>query len=83
MSKSGTHTWDISIDYHQCPYCHYIHEDRKRYTYRMGSYYKDVTCLRCGHSFTLQKEKPRSFGPLIGEAQPIEGYQGDPERYGK
>lgn len=72
MSQKGTHTWDLILQYHQCPKCGYIIESRKGYDYRLGKYQKDLECERCHHIFTVTKNTKPTFGPLIGEAQPVE-----------
>jgi hypothetical protein len=72
MTQKGTHTWDIIIQYHRCPNCGGIIESREDFRYRSGKWSKDVKCDRCGHVFVLTKQRKRSFGPLIGDPQPIE-----------
>lgn len=72
MTQKGLHTWDIVHHYHRCPKCGYIIESREDYQYRLGSYQKDLQCPRCHHRFTLTKQRKPTFGPLIGDPQPIE-----------
>lgn len=55
MRHTGNHTWDIFIAYHRCPSCDYISESREDYQLRDGKEQKDITCMRCGHVFTLTK----------------------------
>jgi len=72
MTQKGPHTWDINIQYHRCPKCGFILENRDNWQYRLGKYQKDLECPRCKQSFTvIKKTKPR-FGPLIGEPQKAE-----------
>lgn len=72
MEPSGTHTWNIYIHYHACPKCGYIIESRQDYEERLKTYEKDLKCPRCQHEFTLIKKPKPTFGPLIGEPQPVE-----------
>jgi uncharacterized C2H2 Zn-finger protein len=72
MSQRGTHTWDLVIEYIRCPECGFIIENREKYQYRLGKYQKDLECPRCHHRFTITKNVKPKFGPLIGEAQPVE-----------
>jgi len=55
MTQKGEHTWDLIIQYHRCPYCEKIVESRDDYHYQLGSWIKEVTCDRCGRTFTLKK----------------------------
>lgn len=64
--RYGNHTWDIVIEYCQCPYCGYIMEDRQKYEYRLGKYQKEVTCDRCKKTVTLTKKTRPTFGPIWG-----------------
>ena len=72
MGQAGEHTWDIIVHYHRCPECGYIIESRQEFTYRLGKYQKELACERCQHNFQVTKPSKPSFGPLIGEPQPIE-----------
>jgi len=72
MSQQGIHTWDIVIEYFQCPRCGYILESRERYEYRLGKYQKSIECERCHHEFVVTKQTQPSFGPLLGEPSPHE-----------
>lgn len=72
MTRKGPHTWDLVLQYHRCPKCGYIIESREGFRHRLGSWMKEVQCDRCKHSFELKKDRKPSFGPLIGDPQPIE-----------
>lgn len=72
MTQKGNHTWDLIIQYHCCPACGYITESRDDYTYRLGDYYKDVVCGRCGKHFELRKRAHKTVGPLFGEGAKAE-----------
>lgn len=72
MTQKGPHTWDIIIQYHQCPKCGYINESREDYEYRLGKYQKDIRCERCGNNFTLTKRARPSMGPFFGEGDHAE-----------
>ncbi len=72
MGLQGEHTWDIVIQYHRCPECGWIIESREGYAYVLGQYQKQVDCDRCHHRFTMILPLQPSFGPLIGNPQPIE-----------
>ncbi len=72
MTQQGEHTWDLIVQYHQCPKCGRINESREDYHYRLGAWIKEVTCERCGHAFRLTKQRKPTFGPLIGTPQPPE-----------
>lgn len=80
MSQRGEHTWDRILQYHRCSNCGYILESRENYQYRLGGIYqKELECPRCGQKFTLTKPRKPSFGPLIGDPQPIEVEWNDKE----
>lgn len=64
--RHGNHTWDIVLDYHLCPQCGYIIENRQKYTLSSGSYQRNLVCERCKHNFTVTKHKPKTFGPFLG-----------------
>jgi len=64
MSRKGTHTCDIVVDYHRCPECGYINENREKFRYQLGEYLKDVVCCRCGCEFVLKRERKPKFGPI-------------------
>lgn len=68
----GTHTWPLTIHYHRCPQCGAIIESRERFQHVMGRDQKELYCPRCQLSFTLTKERPKRFGPLLGDPQPPE-----------
>lgn len=72
MGQKGTHTWDMILDYHCCPECSYIFESRQPLEDIFGKLQKKEVCPRCSKHFLVAKEKKVSFGPLIGEPQPIE-----------
>lgn len=72
MTQKGAHTWDIILQYHRCPKCGNIIESREDYQYILGKYQKEVECDRCHHVFTLIKNVKPTFGPLIGEPEPVE-----------
>lgn len=72
MTQKGSHTWDLILQYHRCPRCGYIIESRVDFNYRLGSWIKDLECTRCQYHFTETKARKPSFGPLIGDPQPIE-----------
>lgn len=60
MTQKGSHTWDILIDYHLCPECKHIVENRQEYSLKSGQYVKEMKCPSCGHSFSVFKaKKPR------------------------
>lgn len=65
--QHGNHTWDIIIEYIQCPKCGLILESRDKYEERLNLFQKDLTCSRCAHLFTVTKSKRPSFGPLLGD----------------
>ena len=77
MTQKGEHTWDMHIEYHRCPECGFIFEDRRGYIYILGKYQKELHCPRCHDPFMKVKKEEPSLGPLIGEAQPIETEWGD------
>jgi DNA-directed RNA polymerase subunit RPC12/RpoP len=63
--QSGTHTWDIIIDYECCPYCSYIVENRGKYEKDRNGYHIDLICTRCKREFTVVKKvKPVFETPL-------------------
>lgn len=72
MSNKATHTWDLVVRYHRCPYCGFINESRKRYEYRNGEYVKEMACGRCGKEFVEKKVSKHKFWPLFGKEQPAE-----------
>lgn len=72
MTQKGLHTWDLVLQYHRCLRCGNIIESRIDFTYRLGTWVKDVRCDRCGHSFEVAKVRKPAFGPLIGDPQPYE-----------
>ncbi len=64
--REGCHTWDLTIDYHRCPKCHSIKENRKRYERRHGKWQVEVACSKCDHIYTVTKNERQTFGPLTG-----------------
>ena len=64
--RRGTHTWNITIQYHRCPQCGKIIESREDYIYRLGKYEKTLRCERCKHLFKIIKPHRTKFGPLWG-----------------
>lgn len=66
MREKGTHTWDLFQHYFCCPSCSYIFEERKDYTYRLGSYIKELECPRCRHSFVMKKPGAPTVTPFFG-----------------
>jgi uncharacterized C2H2 Zn-finger protein len=72
MSR-GEHTWEITRHYYKCPKCAWIITDRKTYQYRTGGqYFKELTCPRCSHEYTVFKVHRPSVGTLSGEEYPSE-----------
>lgn len=65
--REGNHTWDIRVEYHQCPHCGYIVESREGYEKRLDQLQKDLTCRRCRKEFTVTQQKKSDFGPLWGK----------------
>lgn len=55
----GDHTWDIVMDYHQCPFCDFIVENRQKYILQEGFYRRDLICTRCNQPFTVQKKNKK------------------------
>lgn len=77
MTQKGEHTWDMWSEYHRCPECGLIFEDRQEYAYILGKYQKELSCPRChGHFMHIRKREP-VLGPLLGEPQPVETEWGD------
>lgn len=72
MSRKGSHTWEMFLFYHRCPECGYVFESRKPFEEIMGKMEKKEHCPRCLKSFKIFKEREPSFGPLIGDPQPVE-----------
>ena len=72
MSDKGSHTWEMILHYHRCPDCGYIFESRKPYEEVMGRLEKEERCPRCTEKFLVSKERKPTFGPLIGDPQPVE-----------
>lgn len=70
--QAGTHTWDLTVHYHQCPSCKAIIESRDDYVYRLGSYIKEIECPYCEHAFTLKKRIKHKIGPFFGEGDTAE-----------
>jgi hypothetical protein len=72
MTQKGEHTWDLIYHYHRCPKCGFIIESREDFHYQLGGWTKDLQCDRCHENFTVTKSRKPSFGPLIGDPQPVE-----------
>ncbi|MCB1111717.1 MAG: hypothetical protein H7A37_05945 [Chlamydiales bacterium] len=72
MREKGTHTWDLVIQYHRCPECDYVFDNRQQYRYQLGHYIKDVECPRCHHEFRLEKNRKPVVGPFFGNGAPPE-----------
>lgn len=72
MTQKGTHTWDLVQHYHRCPKCGFIIESREDFQYNLGVWSKNLQCDRCNQRFTLTKNRTPTFGPLIGDPQPVE-----------
>jgi hypothetical protein len=73
MTQKGSHTWDLITDYHRCQKCGYIIESRQAFQRDdKGAWFKSIICERCGNQFVINKLCKPSFGPLIGDPQPIE-----------
>lgn len=66
MTQRGSHTWDIIIDYHLCPKCQCIVEDRQNYILNSGQYVKEVKCPSCAHPFSVTKAKKSSWALFSG-----------------
>jgi DNA-directed RNA polymerase subunit RPC12/RpoP len=64
--RHGNHTWDLVIEYLQCPHCGYIIEDRNKYEHREDRLEKNLVCSRCNEKFTKTKKNHHTFGPLFG-----------------
>jgi rubredoxin len=64
--KHGNHTWDIVINYHECPACGFINENRNKYERRFNILHKDIVCARCNKAFSVTKITKPTFGPLLG-----------------
>jgi hypothetical protein len=62
MTQKGSHTWDITIDYHLCPKCKHIVEDRQEYILNV----KEVKCSFCGHLFSVFRAKKSSWSLFSG-----------------
>lgn len=73
VSEKGSHTWDIIIEYHRCPNCEFINENRKKYQYRLGKQQKEVECQRCHHLFVVTKKVPTpKLKPIFADADTVE-----------
>jgi uncharacterized paraquat-inducible protein A len=72
MGTKGTHTWEKLLEYQRCPECSYVFESRTPYELILGKLQKEEQCPRCFHHYTAMKERTLTFGPLIGDPQPIE-----------
>jgi uncharacterized C2H2 Zn-finger protein len=64
--REGSHTWDLVTDYHQCPECGTIIENRERYEKRFGGKELDIHCSHCDAAFKAVKKERITFGPLTG-----------------
>lgn len=47
--RSGVHTWDRKLEYHQCEKCTRLFESRHDYAYEMGQWIKKLECPMCYH----------------------------------
>lgn len=70
--QRGAHTWEVSTDYHRCPLCNKIFENREKYTYELGNYIKELECPFCQKTFKIKKTGKISIGPFFGEPTPVE-----------
>lgn len=75
-----THTWEMLLEYVECPKCGFIMENREPYENRFGVIQKEMKCERCQASFIKTKNSNPRFGPLIGTPQPIEAEWREPEK---
>lgn len=66
MRKKGTHTFDIYLRYHRCPFCGFIFESRADYQSEFGHRVKDLICPRCSHEYRIKKNGLEPIGPLFG-----------------
>ncbi len=64
--QHGNHTWDLVINYHRCPQCGYIIENRDKYEKQLDRLQKSLACPHCHQTFTVIKKTRPSFGPLLG-----------------
>ena len=72
MTQKSPHTWDMNLQYHRCPKCGFINENRDGWNYRLSKYEKELECSKCHEHFVeIKKTMPR-FGPLIGDPQKAE-----------
>lgn len=62
--RHGNHTWDMIVDYHACPQCGYVMENRQKYSCRANECRLDLKCPRCQHLFAVIKKKPKTY--LLG-----------------
>lgn len=66
MTQKGNHTWDIILDYHLCPNCKRIVENRQDYMLSSGQYVKEIKCPYCDHQFSCFKEKKARWSLFSG-----------------
>jgi uncharacterized C2H2 Zn-finger protein len=66
MSQKGSHTWDLNLDYHLCPKCKQIFEDRQAYTLKAGRYVKEMKCPYCEHLFSASKANKAHWSLFSG-----------------
>lgn len=64
--SEGSHTWDIVVEYHKCPECETVIENRNRYEKRHDKWQLEIDCTRCDCTFTVTKKMRPTFGPLTG-----------------
>jgi hypothetical protein len=64
---TGKHTWEIIIQYHECPHCGYVFESRTKWARQGKEETKNLTCPRCKKDFTLTRKYTGPIGPLFGE----------------
>lgn len=80
MNRKRTHTWEMFLEYLQCPSCGFIIENRDPYQDRFGVLEKEIQCERCQKTFKHTKQATPTFGPLIGKPQPLEAEWREPEK---
>ncbi len=66
MTQKGSHTWDLVIDYHVCPTCKRIIEDRQNYIRVSKRLAKEIKCPYCEHVFSAIKESKPQWALFSG-----------------